>query len=404
MDAGGPFALGAMHVPNFVSGRKLPFLDALRAVVARWRGGPALLAGDTNTGRIGVDEEAPGRAARAGCSPTTRRSCSTSTAPRPCTLPPGDTMRSFPRRGVTMAVDELLLRHLYKYDRMLPLLPTSEPEEVVDPRTAAAVPGLRRERVTFGSTHDERVLATLTYPASGGPFAAVIMQHGSTPMGRHSWQTWPSGPLHQSWAESGLMTVAVDAYGFGSRESPDNRGRLHSSRPDLLFRTRDQRVQAIQDLVRTVDYLQTRDDVRAGAVGYVGVSMGCRIGVPFFALDRRVAAGAFFVGGSAPYSRFEVRGTEFADLDADEELVFALTDPMVFAPLTAGRPAFMANGTRDVLVTKEGGERLQAALGEPKTLRWFDGGHGETPRELYEESRRFLVEHLRGARAPVAAS
>lgn len=56
-DLGGPFALGAMHVPNFVTGRKLPFLDALHASVRAWRGGPALLVGDTNTGRMGVDEE-----------------------------------------------------------------------------------------------------------------------------------------------------------------------------------------------------------------------------------------------------------------------------------------------------------------------------------------------------------
>ncbi len=57
--AGGPFAVGALHAPNFVTGRKLPFLDALHDVVRAWRGGPALLIGDTNTGRSGVDEESP---------------------------------------------------------------------------------------------------------------------------------------------------------------------------------------------------------------------------------------------------------------------------------------------------------------------------------------------------------
>ena len=58
---GGPFAVGAMHVPNYVSARarKLDFLAAMLRLVHRWRGGPALLAGDTNTGRIGVDEASP---------------------------------------------------------------------------------------------------------------------------------------------------------------------------------------------------------------------------------------------------------------------------------------------------------------------------------------------------------
>jgi exonuclease III len=53
------FTVGAMHVPNYVSGRKLPFHNAVLDVVRRWRGGPAMLIGDTNSGWIGLDEEAP---------------------------------------------------------------------------------------------------------------------------------------------------------------------------------------------------------------------------------------------------------------------------------------------------------------------------------------------------------
>jgi exonuclease III len=52
-----PFVLGAMHVPNRDSGRKYPFLDAVLACAQRWRMGPALLVGDTNSGRRGIDEE-----------------------------------------------------------------------------------------------------------------------------------------------------------------------------------------------------------------------------------------------------------------------------------------------------------------------------------------------------------
>ncbi|PKN78461.1 MAG: hypothetical protein CVU47_12235 [Chloroflexi bacterium HGW-Chloroflexi-9] len=59
--AGGPFALGGLHVPNFVPdrARKFAYLDALHALARRWRGGPAMLIGDTNTGRAGLDEESP---------------------------------------------------------------------------------------------------------------------------------------------------------------------------------------------------------------------------------------------------------------------------------------------------------------------------------------------------------
>ncbi|HSF04944.1 MAG TPA: endonuclease/exonuclease/phosphatase family protein [Methylomirabilota bacterium] len=52
-----PITLGAMHVPNRASGRKYPFLDAVLACARRWRPGPALLLGDTNSGRRGIDEQ-----------------------------------------------------------------------------------------------------------------------------------------------------------------------------------------------------------------------------------------------------------------------------------------------------------------------------------------------------------
>ena len=57
--AGRPFSLGVMHVPNRVSGRKYSYHDAVLKVAGKWRRGPALLAGDTNSGRIGIDEEVP---------------------------------------------------------------------------------------------------------------------------------------------------------------------------------------------------------------------------------------------------------------------------------------------------------------------------------------------------------
>ena len=54
-----PFTIGAMHIPNVVTGRKYVYHDAVLDVVRGWRGGPAMLIGDTNTGRIDLDEETP---------------------------------------------------------------------------------------------------------------------------------------------------------------------------------------------------------------------------------------------------------------------------------------------------------------------------------------------------------
>jgi len=59
VEAPRPFALGLMHVPNRVTGRKYPFLDGVLALARRWRRGPAVFVGDTNSGCRGLDEETP---------------------------------------------------------------------------------------------------------------------------------------------------------------------------------------------------------------------------------------------------------------------------------------------------------------------------------------------------------
>lgn len=64
VEAPRPLVVGAMHVPNRVSGRKYPFLDSVLACARRWRLGPALMVGDTNSGRRQIDEEVPAFSAR----------------------------------------------------------------------------------------------------------------------------------------------------------------------------------------------------------------------------------------------------------------------------------------------------------------------------------------------------
>lgn len=54
-----PLTVGVMHVPNRVTGRKDVFFAEVLAMIGRWRRGPAVLLGDTNSGRPEVDEQVP---------------------------------------------------------------------------------------------------------------------------------------------------------------------------------------------------------------------------------------------------------------------------------------------------------------------------------------------------------
>ena len=59
IEAPRPLTLGALHVPNRVTGRKDLFYAAVLALLGRWRRGPTVVLGDTNSGRPGIDEETP---------------------------------------------------------------------------------------------------------------------------------------------------------------------------------------------------------------------------------------------------------------------------------------------------------------------------------------------------------
>ena len=59
IEAPRPVTLGVMHVPNRVTGRKDVFYAAALSLLGRWRRGPAVVGGDTNSGRPGIDEETP---------------------------------------------------------------------------------------------------------------------------------------------------------------------------------------------------------------------------------------------------------------------------------------------------------------------------------------------------------
>lgn len=59
VDAPLPLTVGVMHIPNRITGRKYPYLDAVLTCARSWRHGPAMFVGDTNSGRRGLDEQVP---------------------------------------------------------------------------------------------------------------------------------------------------------------------------------------------------------------------------------------------------------------------------------------------------------------------------------------------------------
>ena len=65
-----------------------------------------------------------------------------------------------------------------------------------------------------------------------------------------------------------------------------------------------------------------------------------------------------------------------------ESLLRAVVDPLRAIRRVSDRPLLMLNGRFDRTVKPSQAERLFASAHEPKTMRWYGGGHWPPQREI----------------------
>jgi hypothetical protein len=78
-----------------------------------------------------------------------------------------------------------------------------------------------------------------------------------------------------------------------------------------------------------------------------------------------------------------------------ESLLRAVVDPLRAVRRVANRPLLMVNGRFDRTVKPTQAERLFVSAQEPKTMRWYGGGHWPPQREI-EWAAEWLAGQLNG--------
>jgi dienelactone hydrolase len=123
-----------------------------------------------------------------------------------------------------------------------------------------------------------------------------------------------------------------------------------------------------KDLRRSIDYLETREDIDKDKLAYYGMSGGAAFGPMVLAVENRFRAAVLVVGG------FPVQDVP----DTEEELIAAV-DPLNHAP-RCKTPVLMVNGKEDFVFPYESSQRpMFECLGTPvehKEHRLYPGGHG----------------------------
>jgi len=168
--------------------------------------------------------------------------------------------------------------------------------------------------------------------------------------------------------------VAIDGPGHGERVTPEEAAVLRSDT--------EARREAVRAIDTTAEWqavltrVQELEYIGGGPVGYWGVSMGTRNGVPFVGNDERVDAAILGLFGLFPEGTVVKEGFESAARNIDIPLMFVFQ-------------------WDDTLMTREDGMELFDAFGSAeKVMHINPGGHVGIPISERETWKPFFVSNL----------
>jgi dienelactone hydrolase len=234
----------------------------------------------------------------------------------------------------------------------------------------------------------DRATGLLFVPEGAGPFAGLVLMHGLP----GSAQQMTGSALQL--ARHGAVVVALDAPFARRGGSPVRFTEADSA----------EQVQLMTDLQRAVDLLVARPDVDAGRLGYVGVSYGGAMGALFVGIEPRLKTGILVVADGGLVSHFTgpEDGSAFAGLTCAARRRWLESmipiEPIKYVGFAPPTPLLLQSGEQDNLVPPRDAERLHAAVRDPKTILWYDAGHGLTTGAARD--RLSWLQQRLGMRAP----
>jgi eukaryotic-like serine/threonine-protein kinase len=232
-----------------------------------------------------------------------------------------------------------------------------------------------RETVSYPAPYgDERIVAHLYLPRNAlPPYQTIVYFPGTAALSIRDSSTIVETNFFDFVPASGRVLVYPIYQRMYERRS-DERLSGASAIRDLI-------VQWSKEVSRTVDYLETREDVDADRLAFVGLSLGGYYGPIFVAMEPRFGASVFIAGG----------------LSTGMEKTAAEIHPLNHAPrITA--PTLMVSGRWDFLRDIELEQQpLYDAIGleEPeKRFAILDGGHMPDWNGVIRETLDWLGLHL----------
>ena len=266
---------------------------------------------------------------------------------------------------------------LFDYDYQAPLTVTEISVQQED--------GYTVYDIHYPSPKGGNVPTYLVVPDGTGPFAGLILMHGSSGS-RESLM-----PLAKDLVLTGAAVLTIS----GPAARTPNRDWIQFTPQD-----REEQIQLIIDLRRGVDVLIEYTGVDRSRIGYIGYSYGAAMGGLLAGVEFRIKAYGLMVGDGGLVNHFmedgqPVGGFESLPLGTREEWLRAMEpiEPIYFIDNAYPASLFFQNARFDSLVTEADALADKAAGSEPKRVEWYDSGHG-LPTQAYFDMVEWLAEQI----------
>jgi cephalosporin-C deacetylase-like acetyl esterase len=156
-------------------------------------------------------------------------------------------------------------------------------------------------------------------------------------------------------------------------------GDLRSDYPEPTARYKDYLIMWVKDLARSIDYLETRQDLDGSRIAYYGLSWGGALGAVLPAVEPRIKVNVLYVAGlSFQHALPEVDIINYITRVKQPTLILNGELDFFFPPETSQRPMFELLGT-------------PAA---DKRRMVYPGGHSVPRTEMIKESLQWLDRYL----------
>jgi formylglycine-generating enzyme required for sulfatase activity/tRNA A-37 threonylcarbamoyl transferase component Bud32/dienelactone hydrolase len=232
-------------------------------------------------------------------------------------------------------------------------------------------PYWRRERITFDAAYgEERVIIYMFLPSgTSPPYQVVIYFPGAEGLYLKSFDDIPT--MFFDFIVRGGRALVYPVYKGMLERGP----RVGFDKPSAL---RDQITQQYKDLARSVDYLETREDIEHEKLAYAGFSIGAAYGPLMTALEKRFKASVLFSGGFMRAAAPEVQSLHFTPRSATPTLMLNGRDDFGYPLDTSQIPMF----------------RLLGAPEKDKRHIVLDSGHIPSRIDMIRETLDWLDRYL----------